>query len=297
MKSKLRYSLDTLWAYQIGYHLLRAYPRFIGEFFGWAVSTATYLFSTRIRRGLKENLQVVKGKEHQSGDALELLNNYGSYLCDFFSLPLHRATDTLAARFHQPLDFSPIENILKRGRGVILYSIHLGNWEGAAHLIKQQGYPVNFFVYHDPSEKLDRQLAEYRQSRGLKLRAINRSQSSLKAVLRALAANEVVGILGDRDTLGTGTLVKFFDREVRLPYGPVGLARVSGAPILPAFVPRQDDRYRLIFETPLEPPSHKGDAEEDLGRQLIGLMEKYIRAYPTQWYNFFSVFGNDEAKS
>ena len=41
------------------------------------------------------------------------------------------------------------------------------------------------------------------------------------AVLRALRANELVGLVSDRDIEGNGVKVEFFGEETTLPGGPI----------------------------------------------------------------------------
>ena len=57
-----------------------------------------------------------------------------------------------------------------------------------------------------------------------------------RAVLQALADNEVVCLLCDRDIQGGGVEVEFFGERTTLPAGPATLGLRSGAPILPVGV-------------------------------------------------------------
>ena len=54
--------------------------------------------------------------------------NYGEYMADFFCLPQLPRRKARAAFSHLKGE-EIIQNALKQGRGVILLSAHIGNWE------------------------------------------------------------------------------------------------------------------------------------------------------------------------
>jgi lauroyl/myristoyl acyltransferase len=73
---------------------------------------------------------------------------------------------------------------------------------------------------------------------------------------------------------------------------------VSGAPMLPSFILRDGDRYRIVIEDPL-PIARSGDNEADLRvnvERFVRILESYVRRYPTQWYCFYPFWDDPSRK-
>jgi lauroyl/myristoyl acyltransferase len=80
-----------------------------------------------------------------------------------------------------------------------------------------------------------------------------------------------------------GVASAFLGGRHYLPRGPFVLSRMTGAPILPAFVVRDGACYRGILEPPFVVE------QEDFGpyaTRISQTLERFIRCYPEQWYNF-----------
>jgi KDO2-lipid IV(A) lauroyltransferase len=104
-----------------------------------------------------------------------------------------------------------------------------------------------------------------------------------------------VALQGDRALGSRGDVgVSFFGAEAHFPLGPFLLARASGAPVVPAFcVLRRDRRYTVTVETPIRV---EGDGERPALGRWVAVLERTIRAYPEQWFNFFDVWSLASAR-
>jgi KDO2-lipid IV(A) lauroyltransferase len=105
-------------------------------------------------------------------------------------------------------------------------------------------------------------------------------------MVAALKRGEMVAMLVDRWGKADGVASAFLGGMHYLPRGPFVLSRATGAPILPAFVVRDGGSYRGI----VEPPFVVG--QDDFGpyaARLSQTIERLIRRYPDQWYNFVSL--------
>jgi len=106
-------------------------------------------------------------------------------------------------------------------------------------------------------------------------------------VLQALRNNDIVAMIGDRDFFNTGRPVTFLGRRRTMPTGPVLLAMLSGAALIPVFVlARPDGTYAGVLESPV-PMDTDGDRTAAIDRNLARLarvFERYIRQHPDQWY-------------
>jgi KDO2-lipid IV(A) lauroyltransferase len=129
--------------------------------------------------------------------------------------------------------------------------------------------------------------AEFRRSLGMTIVPLGPNAGS--AVLKALRANQLVGLLCDRDIGGGGVDVDFFGERTTLPAGPATLALRTGAPLLPTAVYFDDHgRHRGVVRPAID-LTRQGSLREDVARitQLVAHeLEVLIRAAPEQWHVF-----------
>ena len=101
----------------------------------------------------------------------------------------------------------------------------------------------------------------------------------------ALRANEVVTICSDAPPLDADRTraveVPFLGRQARLLPGVVTLARLTGAPVLMAFVHRSADYRHQVLE--ISPPvPMEGETAAAFGR-CVAAMDAAIRTSPAHW--------------
>ena len=82
--------------------------------------------------------------------------------------------------------------------------------------------------------------------------------------------------------------VNFLGGRWRAPEGPIALAALSGAPILPVFTHRLGFlEYEAVVAPPIRLARRATEEErEAAAAEMIGAMERFIRAHPTQWFHF-----------
>lgn len=176
-----------------------------------------------------------------------------------------------------------LREALAAGKGAILVAAHFGNVELMSRASAIRHYQITAVAEHLQPERLYRYMLAQRSSGGVHLVPID---GSLKAIFRALHANELVGLAADRDVSHTGIAVRFFDALAILPTGYVSLALRTGAKVLPVFIVRQPDGSFTIH---IEPPLalvNSGDRERDVRagvEQMVAVLERYIGQYPEQW--------------
>jgi KDO2-lipid IV(A) lauroyltransferase len=258
-----------------------------------ALTTAIfYLILKRERRAVASNLRRVSGKH---GLALQA-KVYGVFysFCDLISsyafIPDASHEQLLGMLANPDRGAATIDGCLAAGRGVIVWTAHLGNPEFASRLLEMHGRPVNVarVVEDKPAEKMLRDLMSNDRLRIVDLRGGARATIDL---LQALRRNEIVAIQGDRVYHERhASEVSFFGSQAAFPLGPFVLSQVSGAPVLPGFVVRDGWlRYRVLLGEPILPGS-TGSREEDQRaglREAVRFLEEQLANYYDQWVNFF----------
>lgn len=179
-----------------------------------------------------------------------------------------------------------LELALAAGKGVIMALPHLGGWDyGGAWLAAVGQYPITVVVEPlDPPELLE-WFTDLRRSLGLEIVPLGNEAAT--AVLRRLREGGMVGLLSDRDILGTGAEVEFFGERTTLPSGPATLALRTGAAILPTAIYFKGRRGHHGVIRPPIPVERAGRFREDAARvtQLLAAeLEGLIRRAPSQWH-------------
>jgi KDO2-lipid IV(A) lauroyltransferase len=158
------------------------------------------------------------------------------------------------------------------GRGVILLSVHLGNWELGAAWLAGAGTPVHLVARPHPSPWVERFYVRRRHAWGVRLIT---DRPLWRPAAAALRRREWVALMADRSTpeLGTG-------RRASICAWASVLARRTGALVLPAVIVRQaSGRYALHFEHPLEPSAVRADG-------FVESLRRHLRRHPRQWSAF-----------
>lgn len=184
-----------------------------------------------------------------------------------------------AARWIRCEGAEHFENALRAGRGVLFATAHLGNWELSAYAHALLTGPMNVVVRPLDNLLIDRMVE---RRRGLSGNRLIYKKDFARSILKALAANEAVGILIDQNaSLDSGLFVDFFGIPACAGAGFAKLAAHSGAAVIPGFAlwSERENRYVLRFYPPIP---ITGDAARDT-QALQSQLEEVIRAHPDQW--------------
>ena len=177
-----------------------------------------------------------------------------------------------------------LREAFERGKGVILLSAHLGNWELAASRITRMGFPVEAIGAEQRDPRMTDLLISLRASGGVV--TIGKG-FDLKAALRCLQGGKALAILLDQDAKQKGIVVPFMGRPASTPYGPVKMSWKLGAPIVPVFFIRREDgvTHDLTFLPPLELPSADGGEDAILAsvKKCNDILGDWIARFPEQW--------------
>ncbi len=249
-----------------------------------------YAFSRRDRRGLARNLSLAlnraPGDEIVTKTVRRTFLNYGHYMVDFFLIP-QLPVRKIRKRFAHIEGEQILREALALGRGAILVSAHVGNWEFGGTMMRLGDYPLAVVALAHNTSATNALVNRIRGGKGIKIIEMDQSPFAAINVLHHLRRNGVLATIGDRDFFGRGVPITFFGRKVRFPVGPVMAAMNSGAALIPAFVLRRPDgRYFGVLEKAISLLTEKDAANpvrENLER-TARVFESVIRNYPDQWY-------------
>ena len=236
------------------------------------------LFVPRLRRVARRNLELAgypAGERDRIVDGV--FRSIARLLALFARFPrLNRGNIGSWIRYEGLEHF---EEAKRRGRGVLFATAHFGNWELSAFAHGLLTEPMNVVVRPLDDPAVDRLVEARRQLSGNRL---IQKKDAARGILRALAANEAVGVLIDQNSsLAEGVFVNFFGVPACANAAFARIAARSGAAVIPGFAvwEAEEGRYVLRFHPPLE---ITGDATADTQR-LHSVLEQVIRRNPDQW--------------
>lgn len=281
---------------RIGYFLTMVFPKKVLYAIACFLADIYWLFSPKDRSGVESNLRAILGLGISDKDLKQMApgvcRNFAKYLVDFFSAS--KIDGDYVKKFVRIKGVHNLDAALAKGRGVIVLSAHLGNWELGGFVVSQMGYPLSAVVLTHKNKKMNEFFT--RQRLAGKMRPIE-TGLSLKACYRVLRDNGLVALLGDLDFMGNGLPLDFFGNKRFIPKGPAVLSYRIGSAVVPIFLVREEgDTFRLIIEKPIYPDYNmdEGTAVVELTKKYISLIEFYIRRYPDQWCIFRNMWEHDE---
>jgi len=273
------YRLGTRWSGYI--------PTFLSYTFSQGIADLSYLFCKSAVRNVKQNLKLAlptSSEKEISRLTIQLFRNYSKYLvdyCRFTSLSKNAVLEKIAS-YHGKEN---LDSALRMGKGLILLTAHLGNWELGGIFFGSNGIKTNVITIKDQDSQIDDIRRWYRERYNVTTITIGESPFSTMEIMKALNNKEIVAMLIDRYNDGLDSItINFFNKPTLFPRGPLILSRLTGAPIVVAFVVREKKTYKGIIEKPLIVRSE--DEECEIIKKVVKILEEHIIKYPDQWYNF-----------
>jgi KDO2-lipid IV(A) lauroyltransferase len=280
-----RHGLARPSSYKAGYSLGKWLPRGVLFRIADLLADATHWRNAEPARNLRANLRSAfpRGSEREVEElSKKIFRNFARNLVDYgrFHMLTDEALDRLLPSIEH-LHF--IEEYFAKGKGIILVTGHIGNWELGALFFGRHGFKINVVTIPEGSERIDSIRGAYRMHQNIRTIVVDGSPFSSLEIVAALRRGEIVAMLVDRWDGTDGVPVKFFGAERRFPRGPFVLSRATGAPVIPAFIVRDGTIYRGV----VDPPFFMEELEDEPGaRRVSESLERMIRTHPDQWYNF-----------
>lgn len=282
--------------YRIGYFIAMTCPLPISYGLARIVAGLCYYACAKDRKAIIENIRIITGG-HETEKRLremakDVYRNFAKYLVDFFRFS--KIDKDYVEKFVKFDGIQYLDEALRHGKGAIALSAHIGNWELGGAVLAAIGYPVSAVALTHRDKRIDDFFTRQRLAGKMKPIQIG---AALKECYRVLKSNQILGLLGDRDFTKNGLAADFFGKSTLFPQGPSVFAYRLGAPLVPTLITRQpDDTFRMAFEPPIY--ADQGKSEEcavgELTIKCAGVIESYVKKYPTQWYIFRNMWKKDE---
>jgi KDO2-lipid IV(A) lauroyltransferase len=179
--------------------------------------------------------------------------------------------------------FHVVEEVRRRGRGVITVIGHLGNWELIGLAACAAGHPVHSLARPIENPRLDRYLTAFRTQTGQR---IIPKRHAVGEMIRVLQKNEILIVQVDQDARSHGVYTDFFGRPASTHRSPALLSLKYGTPIVVADIYREGGTHYCVLSDPILPEAFRGapDPVRALTQAYTEKFEDCVRRHPDQWF-------------
>ena len=177
-----------------------------------------------------------------------------------------------------------IEEVMSKGKGAVLVTGHIGNWELAGAYVAARGVPLDAIVRGMANPLFDAYINHTREVIGM---TVVHDSEAVRRTPRSLRAGRAVAFVADQGVMGlASTFVPFFGRPAKTPRGAAVFALRFDTPVVFVVALRQPNgRYRIVVER-IEAPQ-TGDRDRDVDAIVARFtqhLEKWVRAVPAQYF-------------
>ena len=184
-----------------------------------------------------------------------------------------------------------LQTMVKEGKGGMLLSAHVGNWEAAGHLLQRLNTEIHIVIFDGEHEKIKHYISGVTGEKKVKLIIIRDDLSHIYEIMEALQNNGIVCMHADRFMEGNKVMeMEFMGAVAKFPLGPFLLASKLKVPVSFVFAMKETDLHYHFFAS--EPRIYQGTAKSMEQASVVlkdfaKAMEDKARSYPLQWFNYY----------
>jgi len=177
-----------------------------------------------------------------------------------------------------------VDDVMSKGRGAVMVTGHIGNWELAGAYVAARGIPLDAIARGMANPLFDAYVNKAREAVGM---TVVHDRDAVRRTPRSLRAGRAVAFVADQGVLGlASTYVPFFGRPAKTPRGAAVFALRFEVPVIFVVALRQPNgRYRIIVER-IE-ARRSGNMDRDVDAIVASFtehLEKWVRAVPAQYF-------------
>jgi KDO2-lipid IV(A) lauroyltransferase len=263
----------------------RWWMRYSPPLFGLAAAVAM----PAARRAVRGNLERIRGPAPRWRDTLETAQTFSTY-ASCLSEALARGSKNEGPLRTSFIGGEHMHEAIARGKGVLILTMHTAGWEIATPLwIRDTKVDVMIVMEKERSAGAQAIQDRPRVAPGTKLVHVGGDPLSGLPILRHLEEKGAVGMQIDRPpSSGRTVAVELLGRPYGIPEGPLRIAQLSGAPLLPSFSARLGHNAYHARTYPALSLSRRA-TRADVERTAQGIadaMGDFLRRFPTQWFHF-----------
>jgi KDO2-lipid IV(A) lauroyltransferase len=281
--------MGNYYLYRLGEFLAKILPFQVSNVLIMLLCDLHYCFSKTDRHSVENNLKIVLKTDHVPRSQVRaVFRGFGRYLLEFFTMSRRLKPAFIQSHIHIN-NIEYLNDVLQKGKGGIVISAHLGNWEMGGAILPMLGFPLSVVALSHKDSRVNALFNAQREAFGT---MVIQTDVAVRRVVEHLQRNRLVAILADRDFGNRGIMMDFFGRKTMIPKGAVFFSIKTGVPIIPTFFLRTDnDHFEINIYPPIEPP-HLLDGKitdrmaTECIQKYLTIIEGEIRKNPSQWLLF-----------
>jgi KDO2-lipid IV(A) lauroyltransferase len=269
--------------------MLSLVPRAIAFFIARILARVVYLLPLHFKELCFKSLDIVfKDKPLNEDEKKSIVKRL--YLSVFrYGVEFIKLRDINARNYEKFAVLEGYENIgkgLAAGKGLIVITAHMGNWDYLGGIPAMLGHNVAVIINRQFNPYTDKWMKDLRE-KYTKMKSFYNEVGDLKKTMKHIRQGGIVAFVNDQTYYFKPVFVPFFGLPAATADGPARFHLLFGAPILMAFsIRRPDGKYIQRYEEPfIFKPT--GDIEKDC-RDITAWVhrqfERVIREYPDQWF-------------
>ena len=246
-----------------------------------------YFLIPSLKKTAFKTLNIAFSTTHKKEDITKIakncFKNLGQTIFEFIQLPKLKKNDKIYKYVEFGDSLNVIEELLSRGKGIIVLAGHIGNWEMMTAATSLKGYPINIIVRLLDNPLLDRYVESFREMFGTK---IIPKQQATKYGFKKIKNKEILAFVIDQNWAVGGIFVPFFNKLAATVTGPALFAYImKDTPVMAAYSYRNEfGKQQIIFE---EIEVIKSDDRDEFIKLNMTKFTKHfedvIKKRPEQW--------------
>lgn len=278
------------WGYRFFIKVIQVFGVHFAYFFAIWVSLFYVFFATKERKALMQFFRVGMGygifKSFLS--TVATFYNFATVIIDRFALRSSRKKEFR----HTFTNMQNLVDMDKAGKGGILISGHVGNWENAADMLDHQlEHKTHVLMLDAEVEKIKEVISEHTEDNKFNVIPIKDDLSHVIAIHQALKKGELIALHADRVMNEDKVFeLPFLNGTARFPSGPFIMAFKFKAPVTFVYASKGKNKtYHLSSTQPLI-GGIDIESPEELAKFYVARLEEEVLKNPTQWFNFYKYF-------
>ncbi len=262
--------------------LILALPYRAAIALGRAIMLIVWLFMPLRRRIVKVQMEAALGLVDPGRLAMKVFMNQGDILVDtikyaYMSDGEIRSRVVVEGKEH-------LDEALSTGRGIMLFTGHIGNWEVLSHISRLLG--IEFCVMADirKDPRLESVIDNLRARSGA---TILPPKGKALMLIRELKKGHTIGMIIDqRGRRRDGILCDIFGIPALTNPAPAFIAIKGNALVLPAYIVKINGVYHIRLERALDSKDYASekDAVQKLSEAMQSWVSSVVERYPDQWF-------------
>ncbi|MDO5608925.1 MAG: lipid A biosynthesis acyltransferase [Capnocytophaga sp.] len=185
-----------------------------------------------------------------------------------------------------------LKQMLAEKKGGVLISAHIGNFETAEHFFSEidLDFQINIVTTDQEHSVIKAYLESISTHKPTtKFILVKEDMSHIFEINKALADNELICFTGDRYFEGSKSLqAPLLGGEALFPAGPFLIASRLKVPVVFVYVMKEPKLHYHLYARRAETKHRDSQA---LLESYTQNLEKMLRKYPLQWFNYFDFWG------